>query len=77
MDNAQLQTLIGKYLDGTADACEAKLVEEWYQGFESNPGITEGMSEKTLSSAMDQGFMMLMKSISLAKENENKSDPLP
>lgn len=63
MENEQLKLLIGKYLDGTADDCESKLVEEWYQTFDSSPGATDQLNEADLKVRLDKGFSNLLKSI--------------
>jgi hypothetical protein len=56
MKSEELQVLLDKYLTEQASEEEIKLVDEWYQSFETNEGITGQLGENELQKSISAGF---------------------
>ena len=56
MKSEEIHILLDKYLADQASEEEMKLVEEWYQSFESNQGIVEQLNEREKEKSMTESF---------------------
>ncbi|MGN7720465.1 FecR family protein [Chitinophaga sp. 22620] len=57
MNNTRLKELLNKYLDGTATAAEIREVDDWYQSFDRDKGLTEQLNDEQLA-ALEQLFFL-------------------
>lgn len=56
MKSEEIIILLDRYLTEQASEEEVKLVEEWYQSFETNTGITAQMNEVEKETSMTESF---------------------
>jgi hypothetical protein len=68
MNDSEIQALIEKYLNGQASESERKLVDTWYDSFESNAGLTSELSQELISDLQTRGFSTLIYKLDLNKE---------
>ena len=63
-----MKVLIEKYLNGQANESEKKLVDAWYDSFESTPGLTSELSQELISDLQAKNFVTLLHKLNLNKE---------
>jgi hypothetical protein len=68
MNDSEIQVLIEKYLNGQASESERKLVDTWYDSFESNEGLTSELSQEVICGLQAKGFATLLQKLNLNKE---------
>lgn len=68
MDYSEIQVLIEKYLNGQATESEKKLVDAWYDSFESSAGLTSELTQELISDLQTKGFSSLLHKLDLNKE---------
>jgi len=68
MDYSEIQVLIEKYLNGQATESEKKLVDAWYDSFESTPGLTSELGQELISNLQAKGLSTLFHKLDLNKE---------
>jgi hypothetical protein len=55
-------------LNGQANESEKKLVDAWYDSFESSPGLTSELSQELISDMQAKTFITLLHKLDLNKE---------
>jgi hypothetical protein len=68
MEYSEIQVLIEKYLNGQANESEKKLVDAWYDSFESSPGLTSELSQELISDMQAKTFVTLLHKLDLNKD---------
>lgn len=68
MEYSEMKVLIEKYLNGQANESEKKLVDAWYDSFESTPGLTSELSQELISDLQAKNFVTLLHKLNLNKE---------
>jgi hypothetical protein len=63
MKSEEVDRILDKYLAEQASVEEVKLVEAWYESFETNPGIVEQLSKEEIEQSMNKGFMRIKKGL--------------
>lgn len=71
MKKEKLNSLIDRYLDGTASSADIPIVESFYQSFDLNPGYTNLLTNMELESKIEKGFTELWYSLSLTGNHHN------
>ena len=56
MKREEINNLLDKYLAQQATADEVKLIEAWYESFETRKGIVEQLSKEEIEQSMQVGF---------------------
>jgi hypothetical protein len=65
MQDGEIKKLIDKYLNGTATAAEAKLVDDWYASFEDHQGLTNQLNTTELENNRTESFDSVLASLKL------------
>lgn len=65
MNNSDLLVLVEKYLAGQASEEERRLVDDWYDSFEKNPGLTDQMDKEGVELASKKSFLALCKKLNV------------
>ncbi len=66
MNNTRLKELLNKYLDGTATAAEIREVDDWYQSFDRDKGLTEQLNNEQLAALEQLLFLRVSREIEQA-----------
>lgn len=57
--------LVEKYLNGQASTEEKKLVDDWYDSFEKNPGLLDLSDKEGVELAKKKSFLALRKKLKI------------
>jgi hypothetical protein len=68
MDYYEIQVLIEKYLGGWATEEEARLVDAWYNSFDTEAGITSVLTQEQMNDSQVKGFSAIINKLSTDKE---------
>ncbi|WP_346316161.1 FecR domain-containing protein [Chitinophaga sp. YIM B06452] len=66
MNNTRLKELLNKYLDGAATAAEIREVDDWYQSFDRDRGLTEQLNAEQVAALEQLLFLRVSREIEKA-----------
>lgn len=66
MNNTRIKELLDKYLEGTASAAEIREVDDWYQSFDRDKGLTEQLNAEQLAALEQLLFLRVSREIEQA-----------
>ena len=66
MKQEEVTRKIQKYVTGKASAAEVKFVDDWYESFETEPGLTDGLSDVEKEAMMKEQFSSLLEALQKA-----------
>ena len=56
MQDAEINSLIAKYIDGEATEKETELIDDWYESFETRQGLKALLSEDEMQAESSKSF---------------------
>ena len=63
MKQEDVTRYIQRYVTGKASDTEIKMVDEWYDSFEAQPGLTDVLDEAEMASLMEEQFSSLLETL--------------